>query len=48
MRTVALVFAIVAGLAVLSMMAWTFIGWARSDRARTERHAREDDEGPGA
>jgi hypothetical protein len=40
-RALALVLVIVAGLAVISMMIWTAIGWARSDRDRVERKARD-------
>jgi len=49
-RTGALIFAILAGLAVVSMMVWTAVGWVRSDRARAARRTDErhdDDEPPG-
>jgi hypothetical protein len=41
MRTVALIFALMAGAAVLSLLIWTAVDWARSDRARAERRQRE-------
>jgi hypothetical protein len=41
MRTGALIFAIFAGIAVASLMVWTAVGWARSDRARATCHAAE-------
>jgi hypothetical protein len=40
-RTGALIFAILAILAVASLMVWTAVGWARSDRARAARRAAE-------
>jgi len=44
MRALALLLVTVAGLAVISMMVWTAIGWARSDRDRVERQERERDQ----
>ena len=41
MRTVALILALMAGAAVLSLLIWTAVDWARSDRARAERRQRE-------
>jgi hypothetical protein len=43
MHTVALIFALLAGTAVLSLLVWTALDWARSDRARAERRQREQD-----
>jgi hypothetical protein len=43
MHAVALIFALLAGAAVLSLMVWTALDWARSDRARAERRQREQD-----
>jgi hypothetical protein len=42
-HTVALLFVILAGAAVLSLMVWTALDWVRSDRARAERRQREQD-----
>ena len=44
MRAIALILVLVAGLAVISMMVWTALGWARSDRDRVERQERERDQ----
>jgi sensor domain CHASE-containing protein len=41
MRVLALLLVIVAGFTVISMMVWTAIGWARSDRDRIQRQERE-------
>ena len=41
MRALALILMLVAGLAVISLMVWTVVGWARSDRDRVERQERE-------
>ena len=48
MRTGALIFAILAGAAVASLMVWTAVGWARSDRDRAARRAADhhDEEDP--
>jgi hypothetical protein len=48
MRTGALIFAILAGLAVASLMVWTAVGWARADRDRAARRDAEhhDDDEP--
>jgi hypothetical protein len=43
-RTLALILVLLAGLAVISMMVWTVIGWARSDRDRVERRRREGEQ----
>jgi hypothetical protein len=44
MRALALLLVIVAGLTVISMMVWTAIGWARSDRDRIQRQERDRDQ----
>lgn len=40
-RALALILLFVAAAAVISMMVWTAIGWARSDRDRIERQERD-------
>jgi hypothetical protein len=44
MRALALIVLLVAALAVISMMVWTAIGWARSDRDRMERQERDQEQ----
>ena len=46
MRTVALILALAAGAAVLFLLVWTALDWARSDRARAERRERQDEDEP--
>ena len=41
MRTLALVISLLALAAVVSLMVWTAVGWARSDRDRVERQRRD-------
>jgi hypothetical protein len=43
-RTFALILLLLAFVAVVSLMVWTVVGWARSDRDRVERQERERDE----
>jgi hypothetical protein len=47
-RLFALLFALLAGAAVLSLMVWTALDWARSDRSRAERQEREREGDPPA
>jgi hypothetical protein len=44
MRALSLVLVTVAGIAVVSMMVWTIVGWARSDRERAERQDRDPEQ----
>lgn len=44
-HTLGLILVLVALVAVVSMMVWTIVGWARSDRDRAERRARNGEQG---